>query len=180
MAPFLRDRARGGGAMAHRRGMTIAPANHPPRAASDARPRPRLRRVCYEPEPGSSAALLPLPSAPEPVEPPGPVVGAHELAEAHRAVSRILVVALEVLDRRRPFTQLDRYFAPAPLQCWRVAARQRRPHSRVRPGRMRLCMPRSGVAEVALPCTIDGRVRAVAARFEHDAAGWRCTAIRLG
>jgi hypothetical protein len=180
MAPFLRDPARGGVAVPHRRCMTIAPANHAPRTGSEARPKPRLRRVCYEPEPGSTAAV-PLPRTPEPPPVPVPsVVGVRELAEAHRAVSRILRIALEVLERRRPSTQLERYFAPAPLRCWRVAVRQRRPRSRVQPGRMRVCMPRTEVAEVALPCTIDGRVRALAARFEHSAAGWRCTAIRLG
>ena len=107
-------------------------------------------------------------------------IGIREQADAHLAVSRILRLALEVLDRRRPATQLDRHFAPAPLRCWRVAVRQHRPHSRVRPGRMRLCIPQPGVAEVALPCGIDGRVRALAARFEKTTAGWRCTAIRLG
>jgi hypothetical protein len=122
------------------------------------------------PLPGPTAPVVPVPAGP----------GRREQAEAHRAVSRLLRLALEVLERRRPSAQLERYFAPAPLRCWRVAVRQRRPHSRVRPGRMRLCMPRAGVAEVALPCAIDGRVRALAARFEHAGDGWRCTDIRLG
>jgi hypothetical protein len=44
---------------------------------------------------------------------------------------------------------------------------------------MRLCLPRSGVAEVAVTCELDGRVRALAARFEHRRAGWCCTVLRL-
>jgi hypothetical protein len=44
---------------------------------------------------------------------------------------------------------------------------------------MRLCLPRSGAAEVAVTCELDGRVRALAARFERRRAGWCCTVLRL-
>jgi hypothetical protein len=44
---------------------------------------------------------------------------------------------------------------------------------------MHLCMPRSGVAEIAVPCEIDGAVRALAARFERTDGLWHCTAVRL-
>jgi Family of unknown function (DUF6459) len=163
--------------------MTITalhPAPH--RAPEPAAPaaRPRLRRVRYEPDPGAAPAD-PLPVAPPPD--PGPVgagPGVRERQEASREILLVLRVALEVLDRRRPSTQLVPHFAPAPLRCWRVAVMRRQPRSRAQPGRMLLCMPRSGVAEVALPCRMDGRVRALAARFELTAGRWRCTDLRLG
>jgi hypothetical protein len=45
---------------------------------------------------------------------------------------------------------------------------------------MRVCVPRSGVAEVAVTCEIDGRPRALAARFDRRHTAWTCTALRLG
>jgi hypothetical protein len=45
---------------------------------------------------------------------------------------------------------------------------------------MRLCLPAPGAAEVAAVCGIDGRVRALAARFERRGGRWLCTAVRLG
>jgi hypothetical protein len=157
-----------------------------PTPESSAVPRPRLRRFCYEPPPGTSP-VPPAPVAParaEPLTPRFPVTEAREQArdqaKAYHDISRILRVALEVLDRRRSSAQLGEHFAPVPLRCWRVAVMRRRPRSRAQPGRMLMCMPRSGVAEVALPCHLDGRVRAIAARFELHSTGWRCTEIRLG
>jgi hypothetical protein len=44
---------------------------------------------------------------------------------------------------------------------------------------MRLCMPRQGVAEIAMTCHVDGAFRALAARFERTDGRWRCTAVRL-
>lgn len=171
------------------------------------RGRPLLRRVHHEPavdEPGRPARAPTGAAAPDPTTAPpaaavpapvasgpvasGPVacapvasgpVATH--AEARRAVARVLRVALEVLDGRRPATQLAGHADPSVLRCWRVAAQQRRVRSPARARRMRLCQPRPGVAEVALVCDLDGTVRAIAARFEHTPAraGWRCTALRL-
>jgi hypothetical protein len=44
---------------------------------------------------------------------------------------------------------------------------------------MRLCMPRPGVAEIAVTCRLDDTFRALAARFERTDGRWRCTAVRL-
>ena len=137
--------------------------------------------MAYEPGPGASAAVatIPVPRPPKP-EPAGPT--AAELGEAHRNITRILRLALEVLDHRRPSTQLADHVTASVLRYWRTAAQQRTVRSPARFARMRLCLPQSGVAEVAVACAMDGRVRAVAARFERaDSAGtgWRCTALRL-
>jgi hypothetical protein len=141
--------------------------------------RPRLRRVSYEPEPGRAAAA-PAP----PPRPPGralPASTAREFVDAHHAVTRILRLALEVLDGRRPAAQLAPHFAPEPLRYWRAAVGQRTGRTPARCGRPRLCLPRSGAAEVAATCQVDDRFRAIAARFERtDGGRWRCTALRLG
>jgi hypothetical protein len=87
---------------------------------------------------------------------------------------------MEVLDGRRPPAQLAVHVEPPVLRYWRAAAQQRLVRSPARFARIRLCLPRCGVAEVAVTCDIDGRARALAARFERDPRGWRCTALRLG
>jgi Family of unknown function (DUF6459) len=99
--------------------------------------------------------------------------------DAHHAVTRVLRLAFEVLDGRRSPLQLVPHFAPEPLRYWRATSGQRTTRAPVRRGRMRLCMPRSGAAEVAVTCEVDGAIRALAARFERIDGRWRCTAVRL-
>jgi hypothetical protein len=137
---------------------------------------PRLRPVLYEPLPGQGPARA-APAEPPRREPPATVP--REIVEAHRAASHILRRALEVLDGRRPPAQLAPYFAPRPLRYWRAAAAQHAPRSRTRHGRLRICLPRTGVAEIATTCHVDGAIRALAARFEHTDGRWRCTVVRL-
>lgn len=140
---------------------------------------PRVRRLSYEPGPGEAVEPVPTPPrlriVPPPPEPPpdGPA--------AHRAVGETLRVALEVLDGHRVLAQLaPRCTGPA-LRYWRAACGRRRPvRSQARLLRMRLCRPDRAVAEVAAVCDIDGRVRALAARFEQRGGSWRCTVLRLG
>jgi uncharacterized protein DUF6459 len=149
-----------------------------PSPAAAAPTRPCLRRVRYEPEPGQ-----PRPAPTPPSRPPDrerPASTAREFVEAHHAVTRILRLALEVLDGRRPPVQLAQHFAPGPLRYWRAAAGQRVPRAAAQHGRLRLCLPRAGAAEVAVTCHVDGRVRAVAARFERHDGRWRCVAVRMG
>jgi len=144
--------------------------------------------VRYEPEPGAGGADPPLLVRPvlEPAEPAPSTLESEsesESAEAHHAVARVLRLALEVLDGRRLPAHLSPHFEEPVLRYWRVATQQRRVRSPARFTRMRLCLPRSGVAEVAVTCDIDGRSRALAARFERGEdprAGWRCTTLRLG
>ena len=143
--------------------------------AGPAPARPRLRRLRYEPDSGQEA--------PAPAPPPArerPADAAREFVDAHRAITRVVRLALEVLDGRRPPAQLTSHFAPGPLRYWRAATGQRTARAPARCGRLRLCLPRTGVAEVAVTCELDGRFRALAARFEHAGGRWRCTALRLG
>jgi hypothetical protein len=157
--------------------MTLAPLAPPVAPPPVSAPRPRLRRISYEPEPGVEVC------EPPPLTPPGPPVveptSPQELADAHAVATRILRLALEVLDRRRPSQQLAGHVAANVLRYWKVAVHQRQIRSPARFTRIRLCMPCDGVAEVGTACYLDGQVRALAARFERGARGWRCTALRL-
>ncbi|MHA6617308.1 Rv3235 family protein [Pseudonocardia sp. DLS-67] len=146
---------------------------------------PRLRPVPYEPLPGQAPARA-APGEPPPERPPGerplgerPPGGAREFFDAHRAATRILRLALEVLDGKRAPMQLTPHFAARPLRYWRAASGQRATRVPVRHGRIRLCIPRPGVAEVAVTCRVDGTYRALAARLERAGDRWRCTAVRL-
>jgi Family of unknown function (DUF6459) len=153
------------------RAVTIAP---PDPAADPARP--RLRTVHYEPGPREAPARVVPPPPPRPEHPSS---AAREFVDAHHGATRILRLALEVLAGRRSHVQLAPHFAPEPLRYWRALLGQRLSRTPVRRGRMHLCMPRSGVAEIAVPCEIDGAVRALAARFERTDGHWHCTAVRL-
>lgn len=148
-------------------------------ADTDADARPVLRRLCYEPEPGgpdgppvTPRAVLrrPPPAPPAPDEEPG----------ARAAVTGVLRIACEVLDGRRPPAHLARHAEPAVVRYWRVAAQRRHVRAPARFGRIRMCHPRAGCAEVAVTVLLDGGVRALAARFEHDGDRWRAVAVRLG
>jgi hypothetical protein len=144
--------------------------------APTTRTRPRLRPVRYEPLPGQAPARA------APATPPRPdrlTSGAREFVEAHRAATRILRLALEVFDGRRAAVQLAAHFTPRAMRYWRAATGQRTTRTRTRHGRIRLCLPRPGAAEVAATCQVDGAVRALAARFEREDGRWRCTAVRL-
>jgi hypothetical protein len=95
----------------------------------------------------------------------------------------VLRLALEVLDRRRPLAHLAPHLTPAALRYVRATQRPspgRREASRLTS--LHLGRPSAEVLEVAAVCRLDGRIRALAARFEGragDAAAWRCVTVRL-
>lgn len=142
---------------------------------------PRLRLIRYEPDPGEPPPAGP--PRPTPLVAP-PVWEPEETERAARpAAARVLRLALEVLDGRRPASQLAAHLEPRALRYWRAALPASRPAVPSRLLRLVLCVPATGVAEVAAVCRIGGRVRALAARFEQagaDRTRWRCTVVRLG
>lgn len=140
-----------------------------------------FRRARYEPEPGEVGSP-PLPPAPPPAPVPQDVDPA-TVAAAHRRLVPMLRLALEVLDGRRSPGHLEACAAPSVRRYWRTAAGLRRVRTPARLRRVRVCLPAAGVAEVAAVCEVDGRVAALAARFEQSAGsplGWSWTAARLG
>ena len=138
----------------------------------------RLRRARYEPEPGDDGAPVLRRRVVPPVRPPATPA---EVADASHRIAPVLRLALEVLDGRRPPAHLGGHATPPVLRYWRAACGQRRVRSPARLRGMRVCLLSPSVAEVAAVCAIDGRVRALAARFERGQhRRWTCTAVRLG
>lgn len=139
----------------------------------------RIRRMRYEPEPGSGGP-------PPPVLPVAPPVDEYADDTDHNAVhellTRVLRLAMEVFDGRRPIAQLAPHFSRRALRYWRVAGEQRIVRAPARIDRVITGFPRKGAVEVAAVCAIDGRIRALAARFEQASATarWQCTDLRLG
>ncbi|NMH96564.1 Rv3235 family protein [Pseudonocardia acidicola] len=143
--------------------------------------RPQLRVLRYEPatRPADQAPTLAAP--PQwcliPVDPP---VDPTARQRAHQ----VLRVALEVLDRRRPISQLSGHVEAAALRYLQATGTQLGPATR--PSRLtslRVCQPHRDAAEVAAVCRLRGRPRAIAARFDllgTGPAGWRCTVLRIG
>ncbi|WP_214404198.1 Rv3235 family protein [Pseudonocardia lacus] len=138
-----------------------------------------LRPARYEPEPGEALSSPPLPP-PLPAVPAEDIITTAQSVAAHRELVPVLRVAVEVLDGRRPPAHLDPIATPDVLRYWRAARQALRRGTPTRLGRMRVCLPAPDVAEVAAVCTVEGRVRALAARFERGGRGWRWTAVRLG
>ena len=136
---------------------------------------PRLCPLRYEPRPGARAVVVrrvvppPEPYVPPPMDTQG----------VRRSVGTTLRLAVEVLDGRRPPEQLATRLDPGTLGRWRAARACRRTSGVSRLLRLRLCLPHAEAAEVAAVCRIDGRVRALAARFERHGPAWTCTHLQL-
>jgi uncharacterized protein DUF6459 len=136
---------------------------------------PRLCPLRYEPGPGVRAVVVRRAAPPpEPFVPP-PV----DTAGVRRSVGTTLRLAVEVLDGKRPPEQLAARLDPGTLGRWRAARACRRTSAVSRLLRLRLCLPHAEAAEVAAVCRIDGRVRALAARFERHGPAWTCTHLQL-
>jgi uncharacterized protein DUF6459 len=136
---------------------------------------PRLCPLRYEPSPGVRAAVVPrVAPPPEPYVPP-PV----DTAGVRHSIGTTLRLAVEVFDGRRPPEQLATRLDPGTLGRWRAARACRRTSAVSRLLRLRLCLPHAEAAEVAAVCRIDGRVRALAARFERHGPAWTCTHLQL-
>ncbi len=100
--------------------------------------------------------------------------------DARAAVTRVLRLACEVLDGRRPPAHLAAHAEPVVLRYWRAAGGTRRPPTPTRTGRLHLQHPREGATELAAALELRGRPRALAARFDLVEGRWRWTAVRLG
>lgn len=139
---------------------------------------PTVCRLRYEPTPGSHA---PLPTRRRAVAPPEPyVLPSLDEPRARRAVGSTLRLAIEVLDGRRTPDQLEARLDPSVLGYWRAEAARKRSSVASRVLRLRVFLPHPDAAEVAAVCRIDGRVRALAARFERRGGAWCCTVLQLG
>lgn len=137
----------------------------------------RIRPMAYEPPITDGAAVRPQFPDVSVVED----VATDPTLPAH--ARRVLRLVLEVLEDRRSIDQLApllstpaRYYLRA-LTAGHRAATTRTAAARVMS--VRVTQPSTRAAEVAARVRINGRDRALAARFEHTPHGWSCTTMRL-
>jgi hypothetical protein len=181
--------------------MTAAPEMHTPAAR-----RPLRLVVVPTPQPPLEDERLPLRlvlpgvAAPRPTHRPGPRPqpdrGAGrpddfgprwsaraDLPDARDAGRRLLTCTLEALAGRRPIGQLRTMTSLAVFTALTEGRRPRWCTEGTAPllvGRMHVCEPVDGVAEVSAVARRGGRAHAVAARLEGIDGRWRCTALQIG
>jgi hypothetical protein len=106
-----------------------------------------------------------------------------DLPPAAAAGRSVLLLALEVFADRRPVTQLRPVTTP---RLFAVLSAGRRPawcaggSAPLVLGRVHVCEPVDGVAEISAVARRGGRAHAVAARLEGIDGRWRCTALQVG
>ncbi|MGQ0574725.1 MAG: Rv3235 family protein [Pseudonocardia sp.] len=163
---------------------TSPPTTSPPPDAATTGP--RVRAMSYEPLPCEPWPAHPTAVTPTRPAAPRPDTGG-ELDEferedrLHEIAVAVLRLLLEVLDGHRPPGQLTEHLTRPALRHLRAAGLRGSGRSRLTS--MRVCRPARHAAEVAAVYRLDGRARAVAARFERTGRGrdgWRCVALRLG
>ena len=95
----------------------------------------------------------------------------------------IVLLALEVMAGRRPVTQLRGVTTPGLFASVSGGRRPRWCADGTAPlvlGRVHVCEPVDGVAEVSVVARRAGHAHAVAARLEGLDGRWRCTALQIG
>ena len=148
-------------------------------------PGPHLAQIHYEPAATERIVECPHCGGPVDVTATAPVPTAVaavvfdlELAEA--TVVRVFNALVEVYDGRRPVEQMRRVAAPAVLRYVRASRPVQAPRRAGRVLSYRVSRPAEDAVEASAVVALNGRVRAVAARFESCApTGWLCTAVRI-
>jgi hypothetical protein len=137
------------------------------------------------PRPAHRPGPRPRPDRPSHPDPDfGPAwSGRADLPPAAAAGRSVLLLALEVFAERRPVTQLRPVTTP---RLFAALAAGRRPgwclggSAPLVLGRVHVCEPVDGVAEISAVARRAGRAHAVAARLEGIDGRWRCTALQVG
>ncbi|MGY2084967.1 Rv3235 family protein [Blastococcus sp. SYSU DS0539] len=163
--------------------LTAVPTPQPP-----LEPRPALRLVHPGrpvPRPAPRPGPRPrLPATAAPRDEFGPVLsGRAELPSATETARRLVTTTLEVLTGRRPLAQVRPLTTPGVYAALSAGRRPRwcaEGNAPVVVGRVRVCEPVDGVAEISAVAHRGGRAHAVAARLEGIDGFWRCTALQIG
>ncbi|MFC5290749.1 Rv3235 family protein [Actinokineospora guangxiensis] len=132
------------------------PTTPPPTSPTRATP-----TATAAPTPAHSAPVTPLPATSTP---------------GRRQLARLVVLLAEALAGRRPHAQLAPLLTYPVQNALRVLPRQPR-DLRVRS--VHLCQVDRRTVEIAATVTAGPRAKALAARAEHTAAGWRLTAVHV-
>lgn len=145
----------------------VRPGIAVPRPPHRPGPRPRLAGRA----PTADADFGPLWSTREDLPDPAP------------AARRLFTLTLEALSGRRPLVQLRPLTSVGVFTALTVGRRPpwcARGTAPLLLGRVRVCEPVDGVAEVSAVAHRGGRAHAVAARLEGIDGQWRCTALQVG
>ncbi len=95
-----------------------------------------------------------------------------------RAEARLIAqMILDVMAGARPYHHLAGRTTPQIFERLSSLAARTPGRSLPRLGRLRVCEPGPGVAEVTAIASIGPRVQALALRLEHDRGRWRCAVI---
>ncbi|WP_104524656.1 Rv3235 family protein [Blastococcus atacamensis] len=162
---------------------TVVPTPQPP-----LEPRPALRlvqpgrlipRPAHRPGPPPRQAIAAMPA-----DEFGPVRSPRaDLPPAVEAGHRLVRTTLEALAGRRPLTHVRDLTSPGVFAALTAGRRPTWCTASGAPlvvGRIRVCEPVDGVAEISAVAHRGGRAHAVAARLEGIDGRWRCTALQVG
>jgi hypothetical protein len=163
--------------------LAVVPTPQPP---VEARPALRLvhpgqttPRPVHRPGPPPRESV-----AAQPVDEFGPVRSTRaDLPPAVEAGHRLVRTTLEALAGRRPLAHVRDLTSPkifAALTGGRRPAWCAAGSAPLVVGRIRVCEPVDGVAEVSAVAHRGGRAHAVAARLEGIDGRWRCTVLQIG
>jgi hypothetical protein len=106
-----------------------------------------------------------------------------DLPDPAAAGRRLLTLALEALAGRRPLVQVQPLTSAGVFTALSTGRRPRWCAQATAPlliGRVHVCEPVDGVAEISAVVRRGGRAHAVAARLEGIDGRWRCTALQVG
>jgi hypothetical protein len=180
----------------------------PPRPAAEATPERSPLRLVVVPTPQPPLQderipvrlVLPGLPVPRPVHRPGPRPQSPraarqaddfgpawstraELPDPRDAGRALITMTLEAMAGRRPVAQLRPMTS---LGVFAALSGGRRPRwctdgsAPLVVGRVHVCEPVDGVAEISVVARRGGRAHAVAARLEGIDGRWRCTALQIG
>ena len=95
---------------------------------------------------------------------------------------RLIALTVEAFAGRRPLLQLQPLTSAGVFAALSAGRRPRwcEGTAPVLIGRMHVCEPVDGVAEISTVARRGGRAHAVAARLEGIDGRWRCTALQIG
>jgi hypothetical protein len=106
-----------------------------------------------------------------------------ELPDPALAGRRLLTLTLEAFIGRRPLAQLQHLTSAGVFTALSAGRRPQWCAQGTAPlliGRIHVCEPVDGVAEISAVARRGGRAHAVAARLEGIDGRWRCTALQIG
>jgi len=105
-----------------------------------------------------------------------------DLPEPAAAGRRLIALTLEVFAGRRPVLQLQPLTSTGVFAALSAGRRPRwcQGTAPVLIGRIHVCEPVDGVAEISAVARRGGRAHAIAARLEGIDGRWRCTALQIG